>query len=79
MAVAIVLLIVVVLSVLFNFVSPWWFGQVASNWGNIDTTVFITFWICGVVFVAVGLFVVYAVWKYKYREGARADYEPENS
>ena len=52
MAVAIVLLIVVVLSVLFNFVSPWWFGQVASNWGNIDTTVFITFWICGVVFVA---------------------------
>ncbi|GIS96801.1 MAG: alternative cytochrome c oxidase subunit 2 [Gammaproteobacteria bacterium] len=79
MAVAIVLLIVVVLSVLFNFVSPWWFGQVALNWGNIDTTVFITFWICGVVFVAVGLFVVYAVWKYKYREGARADYEPENS
>ena len=79
MAVAIVLLIVVVLSVLFNFVSPWWFGEIASNWGSIDFTVFVTFWICGIVFILVGLFMVYTVWKYKYREGAQADYEPENS
>ena len=79
MAVAIFLLIIVVGSVLFTFVSPWWFLEIASNWGNIDTTVLITFWVCGVVFVAVGLFMAYATWKYRYREDARADYEPENS
>ena len=78
MAVAIFLLIIVVGSVIFTFVSPWWFTDIASNWGSIDTTVLITFWVCGVVFVAVGLFMAYSTWKFRYREGARADYEPEN-
>ena len=78
MAVAIFLLIIVVGSVIFTFVSPWWFTDIASNWGSIDTTVLITFWVCGVVFVAVGLFMAYSTWKFQYREGARADYEPEN-
>ena len=63
---------------IFTFVSPWWFTDIASNWGSIDTTVLITFWVCGVVFVAVGLFMAYSTWKFRYREGARADYEPEN-
>ena len=76
--VAIFLLIIVVGSVIFTFVSPWWFTDIASNWGSIDTTVLITFWVCGVVFVAVGLFMAYSTWKFRYREGARADYEPEN-
>ena len=79
MAVAIFLLVLVVGSVLFTFVSPWWFMDIASNWGGIDTTVLITFWVCGVVFVAVGLFMVYCLWKYRHREDARAEYEPENS
>ena len=79
MAVAIFLLIIVVGSVVFTFVSPWWFTDIASNWGNIDTTVLITFWVCGVVFVAVGLFMAYSTWKFRHREEARADYEPENS
>ncbi len=78
MAVAIFLLILVVGSVIFTFVSPWWFTDIASNWGGIDTTVLITFWVCGVVFVAVGLFMAYSTWKFRHREGARADYEPEN-
>ena len=78
MAVAIFLLIIVVGSVIFTFVSPWWFMDIASNWGGIDTTVLITFWVCGAVFVAVGLFMVYSTWKFRHREGARADYEPEN-
>ncbi len=78
MAVAIFLLIIVVGSVVFTFVSPWWFTDIASNWGWIDNTVLITFWVCGVVFVAVGLFMAYSTWRYRYREGARADYEPEN-
>ena len=67
MAVAIVLLIIVVGSVIFTFFSPWWFTDIASNWGNIDTTVLITFWVCGAVFVAVGLFMAYAVWKFRHR------------
>ena len=78
MAVAIFLLIIVVGSVIFTFLSPWWFTEIASNWGGIDTTVLITFWVCGVVFVAVGLFMAYSVWKFRYRAGAKADYEPEN-
>ena len=78
MAVAIFLLILVVGSVIFTFLSPWWFTDIASNWGGIDTTVLITFWVCGVVFVAVGLFMAYSTWKFRHREGARADYEPEN-
>ena len=79
MAVAIFLLVTVVGSVVFTFVSPWWFTDIASNWGTIDTTVMITFWVCGVVFVAVGLFMAYATWKFRHREDARAEYEPENS
>ena len=79
MAVAIFLLVIVVGSVAFTFLSPWWFLEIASNWGGIDLTVLITFWVCGVVFVAVGLFMAYSTWKFRHREGARADYRPENT
>ena len=78
MTTAIVLLIVVLGSVVFNMLSPWWFTEIASNWGNIDFAVFVTFWICGVAFILVGLFMVWAIWKYRRREGQRAAYEPEN-
>ena len=79
MAVAIFLLIIVVGSVVFTFLSPWWFTDIASNWGSIDTTVLITFWVCGAVFVAVGLFMAYTTWKFRHRADAKAEYEPENS
>ena len=78
MAVAIFLLILVIVSVLLSFFSPWKFTEIASNWGNIDGTVILTFWICGIVFVLIGLFMVYTTWKFRYRKDARADYEPEN-
>ena len=71
MAVAIFLLVLVVGSVVFTFVSPWWFTDIASNWGTIDTTVLITFWVCGVVFVAVGLFMAYSTWKFRHQEALR--------
>ena len=38
----------------------------------------ITFWITGVVFAAVVLFMAYCVFRFRHREGARAHYEPEN-
>lgn len=78
MIVALVLLLVVVGTVLFHFLSPWWWTPIASNWGYIDDTIIITFWITGVVFVAIISFMAYCVFRYRYKEGRRAAYEPEN-
>jgi cytochrome c oxidase subunit 2 len=78
MAIAIVLVLLVVGSVLFQFLSPWYFTPIASNWGAIDDTISITFWVTGFVFVAVNLFMAYCVMRYRQRKGGRAAYEPEN-
>jgi cytochrome c oxidase subunit 2 len=78
MAIAITLVLVVLGSVLFHMLSPWWWTPIASNWGYIDTTIVITFWITGIVFAAVILFMAYCVFRFRHREGIRADYEPEN-
>jgi len=72
------LILLIVASVLFHYLSPWYFTPIASNWGAMDDTINITFWITGFVFVAVNLFLAYAVVRYRYRKGARAAYEPEN-
>lgn len=74
--IAIVLLIIV--SLLLHFMSPWWLTPIASNWSNIDDTINITFWVTGFVFVAVNLFMAYAIYKYRYNKDRRAKYEPEN-
>jgi cytochrome c oxidase subunit II len=78
MSVAVVLVLVALGSVLFHALSPWWWTPIASNWGYIDTTLVITFWITGIVFVAVVLFTAYCVFRFRHREGRRSDYEPEN-
>jgi cytochrome c oxidase subunit 2 len=82
MAIAVALALVVVGSVVFHFVSPWWWTPIASNWGYIDDTIIITFWITGAVFAAVVLFMAYCVLRFRHREGHheghRAAYEPEN-
>ncbi len=79
MAVAILLVVVVVGSILFHVLSPWWWTPIASNWGFIDDTIIITFWITGVVFTAVILFMAYCVLRFRHKEGRKAEYEPENS
>ena len=79
MIVAIVLILIAVGSVVFHLVSPWWWTPIASNWGFIDTTIIITFWVTGVVFVAVVGFTGYCVYRYRYQEDRRSEYEPENS
>jgi cytochrome c oxidase subunit 2 len=76
MLVAVILVAVAVGSVLFHLLSPWWWTPIASNWSYIDHTIVLTFWITGLVFVAVILFMAYCVWKF--REGAQAEYKPEN-
>ena len=78
MVVAIVLVVLVVGSVLFHLLSPWYFTPIASNWGMIDDTVTLTFWVTGFVFVAVNLFLAYCVVRYRQAKGRRAAYEPEN-
>lgn len=78
MIVAVVLVVVVAGSVLFHMLSPWWWTPIASNWGYIDTTLVITFWITGVVFAAVILFMAYCVWRFRHRPGHKAEFDPEN-
>jgi len=78
MVVAIVLVLLVIGSVLFHYLSPWYFTPIASNWDTIDDTITITFWVTGFVFVAINLFMAYAVLRYRHRRGRRAEYEPEN-
>jgi len=78
MHVALILLLVAVGSVLFHLTSPWWFSPLASNWGYVDTTINITFWITGVVYIAIILFMAYCVFRFRHRKGIRAAYNPEN-
>ncbi len=76
--VAVILTLVAVGSVVFHVVSPWWWTEIASNWGYIDDTIVLTFWITGFVFVAVILFMAFCIWRFSYRPEVRSEYEPEN-
>jgi len=76
--VAIIFFLVIVASVIFHIWSPWWWTPVASNWGNIDTTIELTFWITGTVFVAVCTFMAWCVWRYRYKPDRKAEYKPED-
>ncbi len=76
--VALALVLVAVGTVAFHFLSPWWWTPIASNWGYVDDTIIITFWITGVVFIAIIFFMAYCVFRYRHQEGRRAAYEPEN-
>ena len=79
MIVAFIFLLVLIGSVVFHILTPWWWTSVASNWGSIDDTIILTFWVTGFVFIAVGLFMVYCIWKFKYQKNRRSEYKPEDS
>ena len=74
----IIFLAVIVGSVLFHIFTPWYWTDVASNWGGMDDTITLTFWVGGGVFVAVCLFMVYCVIKFSYKKDRKADYQPED-
>ncbi len=78
MAVALILVVIAVGSVVFHLLSPWWWTPIASNWDYIDDTINLTFWITGVVFVAIVLFMAYCVFRFRHRPGQSGAYEPEN-
>jgi cytochrome c oxidase subunit 2 len=88
MALAVALILLVLGSILFHFLSPWYFTPLASNWGLIDLTVDITFVVTGIVFVATNLFIAYCILRYRHRKidpdlaiknGHKAHYNPENT
>ena len=78
MAIAVVLILLVIGSVLFHFLSPWTLTPVASNWGSIDNTIILTFAITGIVTLAIAIFMIYAIIRYRARPGLKAHYQPEN-
>jgi len=78
-AVSAALALVIFGSIAFHFLTPWWWTEIASNWGAMDDTIILTFWVTGSVFCAVCLFMSYCVWKFRYNKNRKADYEPENS
>jgi cytochrome c oxidase subunit 2 len=81
MALAVAVILLVLGTVAFHFWSPWWFTPIASNWQRMDDTVNLTFLVTGIVFVAVNLFMAYAIWRYRHRADApaqRSEYKPED-
>ena len=78
MYVAIIIVMIIVASVAFHFWSPWWWTPVASNWGGMDDTIILTFWVTGAVFIAVCLFMAYCTWRYRYQKDRKAEYKPED-
>ncbi|GGX79861.1 hypothetical protein GCM10007160_04110 [Litchfieldella qijiaojingensis] len=78
MAMAIALIVLALGSVVFFFLSPWYLTPLASNWGAIDHTITISFWVTGVVYLAITFFLAVALIRYRYKRHRRSLYEPEN-
>ena len=76
--VPIILLILIVGSVLFHIFTPWYSTPIASNWSNIDSTIELTFWMTGAVYVLILTFMTYCVIKFGSKKNRRAEYEPES-
>lgn len=79
MVMAIALIVIVIGSVVFHFVSPWWAPALASNWAQMDHTLTITLVITGLFFVVLNVVLVMAIVRFRHRgDGRRGAYEPEN-
>ena len=69
MKIVVALVLLVVGSILFHWLSPWWLTPLAADWGEIDLTIDITLYITAVVFVAVNLFLAWCVYRYRHSFG----------
>ena len=78
MAIAIGIIVLIVFTILFHFLSPWWLTPLASNWSLLDTNLNLTFMVTGVVFVLLNGFLVWTLITFRHREGRKAHYEPES-
>ena len=74
--IAFVMFLVVVGSIVFHLLSPWWWTPKASNWGGIDSILQLTFALTGFVFAAVIGFMIYCIYKFKKVPGRRGAYDP---
>ena len=78
MVLAIAVIVLIIGSVLFHLLSPWYLTPLASNWSSIDFTLDVTFWVTGIVFVVVNAFMAWTIIKFRYDKNRLAEYEPEN-
>lgn len=78
MAIAIVIAALVLLSIAFQLLTPWWLTPLDSNWGSIDTALDVTMWVCGIFFIALNAFLAWSIFRYRHRRGHRAHYNPES-
>lgn len=78
MTVALIMVLLVIASLIFHIASPWRATPIASNWGFIDDTMSLTFWVTSAGFVAVVLFMAYCLYRFPHSEGRLSTYEPEN-
>src|SRR3954464_14710273 len=79
MAIAIAIVALVLLSIAFQLLTPWWLTPLDSNWGSIDTALDVTMWVCGFFFIALNTFLAFAIFRYRHRRGHRAHYNPESA
>ena len=74
----IIFFLVILGSILFHIFTPWYWTDIASNWGGMDDTITLTFWVGGGVFIAVCLFMIYCTFKFSYKKDRKAEYKPED-
>ena len=74
MLIAIILLVLVLGTVAFHFLSPWYFTPIASNWSSMDDTITLTFVVTGLGFVLVNVFIAYCLIKFRHKPDRRAEY-----
>ncbi len=76
MIIAIALIVMVIASLIFHFVSPWQPLPLASNWRDMDRTLQITFEITGIFFVVLNVFLIYVLIRWRRRPGQSGPQEP---
>lgn len=82
MMAAIVFAIFTLLVIVFNYYSienDFWFPELASNWGALDTATLMTLIISGIVFVGLSLFICYCLVRFRHKENSKAEYQIENN
>ncbi|MES2152511.1 MAG: cytochrome c oxidase subunit II [Pseudomonadota bacterium] len=78
MALALALVLIVIGTLVFHLLSPWWLTPIASNWQKMDDALLLTLAICAVLFFALNLFIAYALVRFRHRDGRRAAFEHIN-
>ena len=79
MAIAVVLILLVVGTLIFHFVSPWYLTPLASNWSMIDTTIDITLIVPALRLPPATRVSAHSYLPFRQKPGLKAPYHPENA